>query len=52
MLSILEVLPAEAIDKLRESGATERTAAGPLVLVVSIVQTLRKGVFLAGGEGR
>jgi hypothetical protein len=49
---VLEDLPAEAIDKLRESGATEHTAAGPLALVVSIVQTLLKGVFLASGEAR
>ncbi len=47
MLSVIEDLPPGVADKLRESGARERTAAATLGSVVAIVEHFLKGVFLA-----
>ena len=45
-LAILEGLPTDFLNQLRESGALERTAAGTLGSVVSILETLLKQIFL------
>lgn len=47
MLSVIEGLPLGVADKLRESGARDRTAAATLGSVVAIVEHFLKGVFLA-----
>ena len=45
--SLVEHLPAEVLDQLREAGAIEKTAAGVLGSVVGTVETFLKETFLA-----
>ena len=45
-LAMLEGLPTDRLDQLRESGALDRTAAGTLGSVVSILEMFLKQIFL------
>ena len=52
-LTMLEDLPTDLLDQLRESGALDRTAAGSLGSVVSILEMFLKQIFLdrvVGGD--
>lgn len=53
VLAIFEGLPADLLNQLRESGALDRTAAGTLSSVVSILEMFLKQIFLdrvVGGD--
>jgi hypothetical protein len=47
VLSVVEHLPSEVVNQLREAGALEKTAAGVLGSVVGTVETFWKETFLA-----
>lgn len=52
-LAMLEDLPTDLLNQLRESGALDRTAAGTLGSVVSILEAFLKQIFLVrvvGGD--